>query len=45
MNYICGNCIHYRGDFKDGFCYLEGGSLTYFEHEACTAYNKEETNG
>ena len=45
MNCICGNCIHYRGDFKDGFCYLEGGSLTYFEHEACTAYNKEETNG
>lgn len=45
MKQICGNCIYYRGDIKDGFCYLNGGSLTYFKCEACTAYNEEETNG
>lgn len=45
MKQICGNCIYYRGDIKDGFCYLNGGSLTYFKCEACTAYNEEENNG
>lgn len=44
MKHTCGNCIHYRGDNNEGFCYLNGGALTYFECEACTAYNKEETN-
>lgn len=45
MKHICGNCIYYRGDSNDGFCYLNGGSLTYLECEACTAYNEEENNG
>lgn len=41
MKHICGNCIHYRGDDKDGFCYLNEDALTFFECEACTAYNEE----
>ena len=44
MEYVCGNCIYYRGDGKDGFCYLSE-ALTFFNHEACTAYSEEETNG
>ena len=41
MKCICGNCIHYRGDNTEGFCYLCGGMLTYFECKACTAYAEE----
>lgn len=40
MKCLCGNCIHYRGD-NEGFCYLSE-ALTFFDHEACTAYSEEE---
>lgn len=43
MKCTCGNCIYYRGEADDGFCYLSE-ALTYFDHEACTAYSEEETN-
>ena len=42
--HICGDCLYYRGD-RYGFCYLRGGSITYFYCEACTAFKEEENNG